>query len=148
MSRLRNPIYASGVMEKYIYLDTPDTAQRLNALSAELAKAVESANRIPEMREVIKEVQVESPELLNRLNDAMRELGTIKREMGNKAAIHLTMSNQARMEPAPPVVVESVKKTADIIRIVKQETFNTRAMLYTIALSFLAGMACLSLLRM
>lgn len=148
MSRLKNPIYGSGVVEKYIYLDTPDTAVRLKEMQDRLEAALEASRRIPVDREVIKEVQVESPDLLNRLNAALKELGAIKMDISKGGNLRLLHTNTARFERTEPVKQEIPKapeKVAEIIRIVKRETFDTRLMLYTIAVSFLAGMACLSL---
>lgn len=148
MSRLKNPIYGSGVMEKYVYLDTPDTALRLKEMQDRMEAALGASRRIPIDREVIKEVQVESPDLLNRLNAALKELGAIKMDIAKGGNLRLLHTNVARFERPPEPVKEITKepeKVAEIIRIVKRETFNTRLMIYTITLSFLAGMACLSL---
>lgn len=129
MSRLRNPIYLSGVQEKYVYLDTPDTALRLKEMQERMEAALEASRRIPIDREVIKEVQVESPELLERLNTTLKELGAIKMDISKGGNLRMLRGNLERFEnSADPEKIAEVKPV-QVTRIVRVSVVNKKQLI-------------------
>lgn len=145
MAHLRNPT-GGGTLEKYIYLDSPDTATRIMELNNKLQAAIASANRPPDVREVIKEVYVQDPDLLQRLNDALRELGALKADVAKGSNLRLVNVNATRIEKKE--IAEPTEKKADLFQIIERQVFDKQAALYTTIISFLCGaLLCFLLLK-
>lgn len=124
MAHLRNP--TSGTSEKYIYLDSPETAQELARLRLDL----ERERLKPAFKEVVtvdrvveRVVYQDDPELLHRFNVMAKENGELKTRLRR-----ISSPVVAEVKSEPQTVVN------EVIRIVRVEVVNRKYIILSAAL--------------
>lgn len=111
---LRNPVYADGAPTKEVYITPPDLLSKLsdleNALALEKTKPA-----IIKTKEVVieKEILKDDPALLDKYNQAMKELGALK---------------QARLS-----IVQPEPQVVEVNRIVRVAVLDKKKLIAAIA---------------
>lgn len=110
---LRNPAVHDGSPPREVYVTSPDVLARIAELETQLTiekakPAIVKTNHVTVEKEVLRD----DPDLLNRYNQAMRELGLLK---------------QSKPEKADPQIVE-------VTRIVKVMVVNKKVLAAAFAL--------------
>ena len=126
MGKLNNPRYASGVKENYVYLPSIESQQEIDSLKKELEEE-KSKPPVEIVKTSEKIIYKDDPELLERYNSAMKELGKYK------------VSEREKPNIRPYEVI--VEKLVDKIEYINVDRFvldKKKAIVFS-AVSFIVG---------